>query len=96
MRRAKAETLDDILGRLVRQQGLETPLNEYRLKAAWGDVAGRVVEQYTSSVQIYNQVLYVKLSSPALRANLMMVKTDLITRLNEHVGAQVIVNIVFK
>ena len=52
MRRAKAETLDDILGRLLRQQGLETPLNEYRLKAAWGDVAGRVVEQYTSSVQI--------------------------------------------
>ena len=95
MERRKAEELGSVIMRYLRLQGLEAPLNEYRLIDAWPTVAGSAVAAYTDSLRIYNQKLYVKLKSPALRANLMMERGRLVRSLNEAVGASVIVDIVF-
>ncbi len=95
MERRKAEELGSVIMRYLRLQGLEAPLNEYRLIEAWPTVAGSAVAAYTDSLRIYNQKLYVKLKSPALRANLMMERGRLVRSLNEAVGASVIVDIVF-
>ena len=86
MRRNKAECIGDIIRQYLRQEGLETPLNEIRMAAAW----------YTGDVFVKNQVLYVHLKSPALKANLMMGRDALVRKLNEYVGAQVIQSIVFR
>lgn len=95
MKRRKAEELGSVIMRYLRQAGLEAPLNEYRLLDAWPAVAGKRVAAYTDSLRVYNQKLYVKLKSPALRANLMMERGRLVSSLNEAVGALVIVDIVF-
>lgn len=95
MERRKAEELGSVIMRYLRQVGLEAPLNEYRLLDAWPAVAGKRVAAYTDSLRVYNQKLYVKLKSPALRANLMMERGRLVSSLNEAVGALVIVDIVF-
>lgn len=96
MRRNKAECLGDILRHYLRQEGLETPLNERRMVSAWSEVMGAGVARYTGDVFVKNGVLYVQLKSPALRSNLMMSRDVLVRRLNEHVGAQVIQNIIFR
>lgn len=96
MRRNKAESIGDIIRQYLRQEGLETPLNETRMAAAWAEVMGQAIARYTGDVFVKNQVLYVNLKSPALRANLMMAREALIKKLNDHVGAQVIQNIVFR
>ena len=70
MRRRNTEQLDSILARYLRNEGLETPLNEYRLVNAWSEVMGAAVARYTGKVYIYNRTLYVELLSPALRSNL--------------------------
>jgi hypothetical protein len=44
---------------------------------------------------IYNQTLYVRLSSPALRAELSMRRQELTNKLNTYVGSQVIADIRF-
>ncbi len=95
MRRKNAEQLGDILMRFLRQEGLETPLNEYRLVESWKDVVGETISKYTQNLFIKNQTLYVSLSSSALRQNLMMNRKMLVKHLNAKVGAQVIVDIVF-
>jgi len=46
-------------------------------------------------VSIYNQTLYVRLSNPALRADLSMRRTEFVQRLNAVVGEQVIVDVRF-
>lgn len=96
MRRNNTEVLSSILGRFLRDEGLEGPLNEHRLLAAWPEVMGKAIERYTSSLYIRNQILIVHLKSPALRENLMMTRETLVKRLNDFVGSQVIVNIIFK
>lgn len=96
MKRNNAEQIGDVLRQFLRQQGLETPLNEYRLVDAWKDVVGPVITRYTMNLFIKNQVLYVSLSSSVIRQELMMGREMLIRNLNAQVGSQVIVNIVFR
>ena len=96
MKRNNAEQIGDVLRQFLRQQGLETPLNEYRLVDAWKDVVGPVITRYTTNLFIKNQVLYVSLSSSVIRQELMMGRDLLVRNLNKQVGAQVIVNIIFR
>ena len=96
MRRNDAEQIGDMIRKFFRQNGLESPLNEYRLVQAWKDVVGPAIMRYTSNLYIKNQVLYVHLTSAALRQELMMGRELLVRNLNRHVGAQVISNIVFR
>lgn len=96
MKRNNTEQIGDVLRQFLRQQGLETPLNEYRLVDAWKDVVGPVIARYTTNLFIKNQVLYVSLSSSVIRQELMMGREMLVCNLNAQVGSQVIVNIVFR
>ena len=96
MKRTNSEAVGDLIRQFLRQQGLEAPLNEYRLIQGWEHVMGPVIARYTKDLTIRNQTLYVRLSSPVLRQELHMQRRELATRLNNYVGAQVIVDIVFR
>lgn len=96
MKRNDAQQIGDMIRKFFRQNGLESPLNEYRLVQAWNDVVGPVITRYTTNLYIKNQVLYVHLSSSVLREELMMGRDVLVRNLNQKVGAQVIVNIIFR
>ena len=96
MRRNEAEQIGDMIRKFFRQNGLESPLNEYRLVQAWKEVVGPVISKYTSNLYIKNQILYVHLTSSVLRQELMMGRDILVRNLNDKVGAQVIVNIIFR
>lgn len=93
MFRRDVKSLDDILNRLLRSEGLETPLNQKRLIDSWEEVAGNVVAKYTAEKFIKNQTLFVKITNPALRHDLTMMRTQLVKRLNDAVGAMVIADI---
>lgn len=96
MRRNDAEQIGEMLRKFLRQNGLESPLNEYRLVDAWKEVVGPAIARYTNNLYIKNQTLYVHLTSSVLRQELMMGREILIRNLNSYVGAQVIVDIVFR
>ena len=79
----------------MRENGLETPLQERRLIDAWEKVAGKAVANCTGDKFIRNQVLYVKIMRPALRSDLSMMRTQLVEKLNAEVGSHVIADIRF-
>lgn len=87
--------IGELLLRALRNNGLETPLLQKRLIDSWPEVAGPVVQRYTQRLNIYNQVLYVSLSNPALRADLSMQCRQLVAKLNARVGSNIIVDIRF-
>lgn len=93
MERRRAENLTTILQRFMRESGLESPLNEYRLIESWRDVVGEGIAKRTAELYIRNQTLYVRLTTPALRANIMMERCRLVDKLNAAVGASVITDI---
>ncbi|MCI6309031.1 MAG: DUF721 domain-containing protein [Prevotella sp.] len=85
--------LDEVLKKLLRDEGLEMPLLQKRLVDAWEVVTGNVVSRYTAEKYIRNQTLFVKITNPALRQDLSMMRTQLVKRLNEQVGSFVISDI---
>ena len=95
MKRKKEESLRDLLNQFLRDEGLETPLMEYRIMQEWPTVAGKVISRYTGELYIKNEVLHVQIKSPALRQNLSMMQTELTKKLNDSVGRNVITSIRF-
>lgn len=95
MKRQREEKLGDVIRQFMRDAGIETPYNEFRLVQAWPVVVGPAVERYTEQIFIKGGVLYVRLTSSVLRHELFLGRQRLLQRLNEHVDAQVITKIVF-
>ena len=79
--------------KFLREEGLEVPLQQKRLIDAWEVVTGNIVSRYTAEKFIRNQTLFVKITNPALRQDLSMMRTQLVKRLNEQVGSFIISDI---
>lgn len=88
------QNISDITQQFLRENSLETPLLSRRLIASWTDIVP-IAADYTDKVEIRNQTLWVKLSSPALRNDLMMQRTEIARQLNAKVGAFIIKDIRF-
>ena len=82
--------VSDLMRVIIRQNGLETPLLQRRLVESWDDIAGELIAKYTTEKYIRNQDLCVHIENPALRSEISMMKTELIRKLNNAVGGQVI------
>ena len=96
MRRKSSESIGQLLSQYLREEGLETPLNERRAIAAWSRILGPAISNYTTSLEIRNQVLYVSLSSSVLRQELMMQRKKLVSRINEASAPNTISDIIFR
>ena len=93
MFKKRVQTIDEILQRFLRDEGLETPLLQKRLIDSWEKVVGDTVAQYTAEKFIKNQTLFVKITNPALRQDLGMMRSQLVKRLNETVSSLIITDI---
>lgn len=96
MKRNDSEKVGNVVMQYLRQCGLETPLYEFRVIDAWKRVVGEALASYTQDLNIYNQVLFVRVTSSVVRNELMMQRSDLVSRLNHEAGAQVITQIVLR
>ena len=95
MKLSNSESLHDALLFFLREQGLETPLLEYRVVQAWAEVMGETINRYTKQVFVRDSKLQVQLTSAPLRQNLMMEHKCIAQKLNEHVGSYVINDVCF-
>ena len=82
MFKRNVKSIGDVINHLLRDQGLETPLLQRRLIDAWETVTGTTVGRYTGEKFIKNQTLFVKITNPALRQDLSMMRSKLVQRLN--------------
>jgi len=96
MRKKNTELLSDVIRQVLKEQHLDAPLYEKRLIEAWPQILGNNIVQYTSELYIKNRVLYVSLTSSVLRHDLFLSREEIKKSLNKQVGADVIVDIVFR
>lgn len=95
MFRRKPKIIGEIINQFLRNEGLELPLIQRRLIESWDEITGNAIAKYTQEKFIKNQTLFVKITNPALRADLTMMKATLIQKLNAQVGSFVISDIKF-
>ncbi|MDR1161397.1 MAG: DUF721 domain-containing protein [Tannerellaceae bacterium] len=97
MRRKNAQTIGEVLNDFFKENTeLHKRILEIRIKRAWGEVLGPMIQQYTSNLYIKNNTLYVSLTSSVLRNELTMSRDKLIKSLNDYAGSTVIHTIVIR
>lgn len=96
MRKSNTQSLSDVLKSYVQENKLERKLNELDLIKSWEAVMGKTVARYTGNIYIQNSTLFVETTSPIVRNELLMLKEDIRTRLNEVVGEELIKTIIFR
>ena len=88
--KSNSASLTDALVEYLRESGLEKPVLEVQVEEAWPKVMGDIVTKMTRSVEMKDGMLIVRVNSAALKAQLFENRFELVRKLNEAVGAEVI------
>jgi hypothetical protein len=91
MKRINAQSIGTVLDSFFEQNPeLADKLAEVRLIDSWKTVLGPSVSRFTNNLFIKKRTLYVRLTSSVLKNELMMCREQLILKLNNEVGRDVI------
>lgn len=96
MKRTEAKSIAEIIGDFMQQEDIEDAVLEQKALRLWGQVVGPGVNRMTTERYVDNGVITVKISSAALRNDLMLSRTSIIAQLNQLAGKPVIREIVFR
>jgi predicted nucleic acid-binding Zn ribbon protein len=96
MRKSQTQNISEVISSILKASGLEDKLAETRLIQSWEELLGKSVARLTKSLYIKNRTLFVSLNSSVVRSELVMIKKDILIRLNEKAGKCVIDDIVLK
>jgi len=96
MKRVNTQPIGTILDSFFEQNPkLADKLAETRLVDSWKSVLGPSVLHFTDKLFIKNRTLYARLTSSVLKNELMMCREQLIKKLNDEAGREVVDSITF-
>lgn len=95
-RKAKTTTMKDAVYDLLNTYRIKNKYDEAHIVQAWSDLMGEGVAKRTQDIYIKNQTIFIKISSPPLRNELLMQKTDILNRLNDNLGEEKLNEIIIK
>ncbi|WP_222984615.1 DUF721 domain-containing protein [Flagellimonas meishanensis] len=84
------------LNEFIKENRLQSGMDKVDAKDAWVKLMGNGVNNYTSSVELKNETLYVSLTSSVLREELSMGKTKIIAMINEELGRELVKKLVLR
>jgi len=90
------QKIDDLLKSFVKENKLEKGLDKVNAEAAWRDLMGNGVNNYTNSIKLHQDTLYVELSSSVLREELSYGKEKILSMLNEALGKDLISKLILR
>ncbi|WP_238325422.1 DUF721 domain-containing protein [Lunatimonas lonarensis] len=94
-RKRDTAPLKDVFDELLEAYRIKDRYNERKVVAEWESLMGKTVASRTSSISVKNRILYIRLSSGAIKKELMMHKSKVMDLIAEKYGDQVIKDIVF-
>lgn len=95
-RQSNESSVGDILNQILKDNKLESGLNQVSVIDAWKSVMGNGVNNYTKSVALRNNILYVELTSAVLREELSYEKDKIIKIINEELRRDIIKEVILR
>lgn len=96
MKRTEAHSVGEIIDQLLKENNIDQQFNEQKVVYLWPEIVGQGINRYTTKRWVKNGVLYLHISSAALRNELMMSRSQLIKHINEAMGNEIIHDIVIR
>jgi predicted nucleic acid-binding Zn ribbon protein len=96
MRRSNTQNLGQLLKDFVREQRIDGKMKELEVVEYCQEMLGQTMGRYLRQISVREGVLYLDLESSVVRSELMMLREELRTRLNEKAGEEVIRKVVLR
>jgi hypothetical protein len=88
--------MGEALNEFIKANKLEKGIDKVNAKEAWAKLMGNGVNNYTTAIELRNDVLFVSLSSSVLREELSLGKSKIITMLNKELGKDLVKKLVLR
>lgn len=86
--------MKEAIKQMLKVYRLDRKFDETALVAAWPDLIGQAIANRTTQLYIRDKKLYVKVESAVIKHELMLMRRQILGRMNEHVGKVVVEELV--
>ena len=94
MGRTNDKSLKDAIEQMLNVYKLKRKFDETSLVVAWPEIMGKAIGNRTKEIFIRDRKLFVRVESSVIKNELLMMRTNIIEKMNEHAGGNVIDGIV--
>ncbi|MGI9138897.1 MAG: DUF721 domain-containing protein [Sediminibacterium sp.] len=88
--------IGDALKQFVQNSKLKNGIRAAQIEEVWSEIMGVTVAKYTDKIYIFNQKLFIETNVGPLKNELGFQKVQIIERVNEKMGENVICDVVIK
>lgn len=96
MRKSKTQKISDVISECLHDLHIDRKLKEVSLVSQWEAMMGRTVALRTDKIYVRNRILYVHVTSSVLKNELLMMRQEIVDKLNENAGERLIENIIIR
>ena len=96
MRRSNTQSLSDVLREYIKENRIERKLKEVDIIHSWENLLGKTIARYTRNIYISRKIMYVEISSSVVKNELIMMREEILRKINEQAGEELVERIVFK
>jgi predicted nucleic acid-binding Zn ribbon protein len=95
MRRTNDKSLKDAIEQMLKVYKLKRKFDETSLISWWPELMGKAVANRTKQLYIRDRKLFIRLESSVVKSELLMIRTQILDKLNERAGSKVLDELVF-
>ncbi len=96
MRKSNTQRLGDVIADCLRELHIERKLKEVHVVSQWESMMGKTVAVRTDRIYIRNRTLYIHVTSSVLKTELLMMRQEIMDKLNENAGERIVEQIVIR
>jgi hypothetical protein len=96
MKRSNTQNISEVIDQLLEQLHIRPKLKEAEAIRVWKEMMGKTVERHLENVTIHRRVMFVRLRSSIVRAELNMMRSAMVKAVNDRVGESVIDDMVIR
>ena len=85
-----ASSLNELLGSLLGDLGVEDKIAECRAQLAWEKAVGPSLARYAQPLRVHKGCLEVAVPSAVWRSQLSFMQSDIVARINDEVGREIV------
>ena len=96
MEKNNTQSIADAIRAYLKESRLEKPLKERQLVQSWENLLGKSVARATTRIYLKEGKLFVHLSSSVVKNELFMLQDEILKKLNDAAGEDLVKEIVFR
>lgn len=95
MRRTNDKSLKEAIEQMLDVYRLRRKFDETSLIAAWPDMMGKAIANRTKEMFIRDRKLFIRIESSVIKNEMVMIRSQILDRMNERAGSKILDEIIF-